>query len=46
MAYAIVNFWNPSGWVAAAAATVVYAFVTTVGGNLLVQYYERKNGYL
>ena len=45
MTYAIINFWNPTGWIAA-AATVIYAFATMVGGNLLVQYYERKNGYL
>ena len=46
IAYAIANFWNPTGWAAAAAVTVIYAVVTMVGSNHLVQYYERKNGYL
>lgn len=42
--YAIVNVWNPSGWVVA-AVTVAYVFGTSALSSAMTSGFEWRNGY-
>lgn len=44
LTYAMVNFWNPTGWIAA-GITILYAGITFVGSNLLLDSFEKNNNY-
>ncbi len=42
LSFAIANFWNPSGWVAAGLG-LLYTVTTAIGTNLLVGHLENEN---